>query len=943
MLLLIAYLLGPPPAWAQCATAPNPIVCENALPGSTDWRLEGPISTDAGAQIQGYASSTSVDTGDPLELHVTVAGNADWDLEIYRMGWYGGAGARLMASQTGLAGVDHAGTGGCSNPSDPNHSYVCDWPAANGGYTLVVPTSWTTGIYLAKLENASTGHQAYVMFVVREDDRDAVFYYEQAVMNYQAYNRYPGSDVSFYSGGSAPRPWLKTLSFDRPYGSFFFGRNNQSPFARTGDGSGGFFTWDFPMIQWLEQEGYDVSYATNVDLHLTPERVLDFSAMISVGHDEYWTDEMAEAAAKARDAGVDLAFFAGNHAFGTVTFDAANRTMTGVTKAGTPGTGTPSGNDWWDAPEYVDKNKRQALIGQANTGCCVRQPVVYGNVDWIVDAASHWVFEGTGFVDGDVVPDLLGYEPDAFDPQFEGVCSQDFTLLSASPFDPIAAGAASNADTAFLNPWPVDFAHTTIYRAPRKAWVFSAGSTDWSWGLATPFAASPEFDASRTSGTPDAQGFLLTGGNGNPGTLVVDGGQPAYEVDANAAQTALWQKPSLYGEGQEAQTSLLGTTVRAEARILSGDWLTFYAASGARRFLPRLRVDSSGAQDVLELDLIADVGDPTSQSGIVLAVGSAATDWHTHEIVQDPVTNQAQYRFDGAPVGLPWNAQTTSNSGLYFGQGSTPVAGIARFRNVAHVPTHPMSPDARIQTLSRNVLEAMAAPPDLTEPITFDARACDPETILPADSTGTPSRQGWTPGLTFSGTGALAVDTVDGSPSPVWHADGSNGGALWNWVPSLDLESWVATHGWRIESRLRVLSGDYVTDYYADGSRRFLPILRRNGNGDLAVQLESGGSHVLATGAEADDYHVHVVRFNPLTQQATYSFDGRPIETWSGSATTQRQISFGQGASFIAGQAYYQSMKFEPAPEPSAMLSLSVGALALGSLGTRRRARAKDD
>ena len=134
-----------------------------------------------------------------------------------------------------------------------------------------------------------------------------------------------------------------------------------------------------------------------------------------------------------------------------------------------------------------------------------------------------------------------------------------------------------------------------------------------------------------------------------------------------------------------------------------------------------------------------------------------------------------------------------------------------------------------------------------------------------------------------------------------------------------------------------MLSGDYVTDYYADGSRRFLPILRRNGSGDLAVQLEGGGAHVLATGADADDYHTHVVRFNPLTDDATYYFDGTPIETWAGSATAQRQITFGQGASFIAGQAYYQSMSFEPAPEPSTALMLAVGTLAIAAASGRRR------
>ncbi|MEZ4282027.1 MAG: DUF6605 domain-containing protein [Myxococcota bacterium] len=920
-------------ARAQCAAAPNPIVCENALPGTTDWRLSGPISSDVGAQIQGFASATSVDTGSSIDLLVTVAGSADWNLEIYRMGWYGGDGGRLLHSASGLTGVAQ---GGCTNPPQINFSRVCNWSVASGGYTLAVPTTWTTGLYLAKLETTLTGHQAYIPFVVREDDRDAVFYYEQAVMNYQAYNRYPTSDaVSFYTSQTGFQPWEKTLSFKRPYSSFRVPRNGESPFAAAGDGSGGFFTWDFPMIQWLEREGYDVSYATNVDLHTNPDRVLDFSAMISVGHDEYWSDEMAVAAAAARDAGVDLAFFAGNHVFGTVAYDPVARTMTGLTKAGKPGIATGTISDWWDAPDYPDKRKRQALLGQANTGCCVRRPIVYANLPWIVAEADHWVFEGTGFQNGDAVPSLLGYEPDGYDPSFEGACSQDFTLLSSSPFDPVAAGAASNSDTTWLNTWPLAAAHSTIYEAPRGAWVFSAGTTDWPWGLATPFAASPEYEAARDSSAPADQGFVLTGTNGVNGLLVTDDGQPAWQVDAGASQTSSWHRASLYAEGSESQTAYLGTTVRAEIRMLSGDWITFYRATGGLRFTPRLYLDTSGGPAVLRVDLRAD--DATAQSGLALASGADATGWHTHEIVHDPVAGTARYFFDGAPIGLPWTGEATANEGLYFGQGSTPVAGAARFRTVEHVPTNPMTPDLRIQTLTRNVLNAMAPLAAIDRAIFYDSQACDAPSTAPADSTGTPSRMGWTPSLSLAGTGSLTTDTVDGATRPVWLADGSAGRATWNWIPSPELEAHVAANGWRIESRLRVLDGEFLTDYYADGSRRFMPILRRDPNGDLAVTLEGGGSHVLATGSDADDYHSHVVLFNPLTQTATYSFDGAPIETWNGNATTQRQITFGQGSTALAGRALYRTVSFQPAPEPGIAGALAAGLAALACLARSGR------
>src|SRR6056297_2817664 len=79
LLVSAALLLAGSPASAQCATAPNPIVYENARPGTRSWEIDGPISSDSGAEIQGYASATGVDTGDSIDLHVTVAGDASWD------------------------------------------------------------------------------------------------------------------------------------------------------------------------------------------------------------------------------------------------------------------------------------------------------------------------------------------------------------------------------------------------------------------------------------------------------------------------------------------------------------------------------------------------------------------------------------------------------------------------------------------------------------------------------------------------------------------------------------------------------------------------------------------------------------------------------------------------------------------------------------------------
>src|SRR5439155_14603392 len=99
---------------------------------------------------------------------------------------------------------------------------ACNWPT---DYTLTVPTSWTTGIYLALLTNAQN-YQNYVIFVVRDDSRVADLLYQQPVTTYQAYNDYPYDNTTgkslydFNSYGANTVAGSKRavkVSFDRPY------------------------------------------------------------------------------------------------------------------------------------------------------------------------------------------------------------------------------------------------------------------------------------------------------------------------------------------------------------------------------------------------------------------------------------------------------------------------------------------------------------------------------------------------------------------------------------------------------------------------------------------------------------------------------------------------------------------------------------------------------
>src|SRR5260370_22140219 len=85
-------------------------------------------------------------------------------------------------------------------------------------------------------------------------------------------------------------------------------------------GSGEFMLWEFPLAHWMEAQGYDVSYVSNLDTHADPKGLLRAKGFLSVGHDEYWSGEMFENVRRAIDAGVHVAFLSRNSVYGHLSF-----------------------------------------------------------------------------------------------------------------------------------------------------------------------------------------------------------------------------------------------------------------------------------------------------------------------------------------------------------------------------------------------------------------------------------------------------------------------------------------------------------------------------------------------------------------------------------------------------------------------------------------------
>jgi hypothetical protein len=222
-----------------------------------------------GGAIQGYASEVSVQGGDRLELHVSTVPAASYRVEIYRLGWYGGLGGRLMACLP----VDCSSEQGRSqaSPAPAADGYLdAGWPVTD---RLTVPPQWVSGYYLAVLRLESgpeAGAGSWVPFVVRapETQQSAVLVVA-AVNTWQAYNDWGGFSLYHDPQNRSCKGVCTRVSFNRPY----------SPKTQN--------LWDYelPLVHFLEENGFDVSYTTDADVDRDPGELLRHRLVIVAGHD----------------------------------------------------------------------------------------------------------------------------------------------------------------------------------------------------------------------------------------------------------------------------------------------------------------------------------------------------------------------------------------------------------------------------------------------------------------------------------------------------------------------------------------------------------------------------------------------------------------------------------------------------------------------------------
>jgi len=424
------------------------VVQENARPGTTAWQI--PPGQLGG--IEGYLSAVQASEGQQISLFVSTKA-ANWTVTAFRMGYYGGDGARQVwtsPSEPGSVQSPCPLTGGVN-------MVECSWTPS---LHITIDSSWVQGDYLLKLEG-SGGQESYVPLTVWDPSSHATYLVQNSVLTWQAWNSYGGYD--FYGGGTPSATFAnraRVVSFDRPYA--------------TGAGAADFLGEEYPLVRFVEQQGLDVTYGTDITTAEDPAGLLQHRAFFSLGHDEQWSLEMRNAATAALAHGVNLAFFGASPVLRKVRLQPSplgpdrqevNYRDPGQDPLLKTNPSEVSQNTWDQAPASWPPS---ALVGSTYFGYGITAPLV-------VTEQSSWLYKGTGLAAGAQVPgviasDVNGYSPGNGEPA--GV-----EILAHSPAKP-AVGRAGYADTVY-------------YTASSGGGVFSSGTNGWIPAMASCPASAP--------------------------------------------------------------------------------------------------------------------------------------------------------------------------------------------------------------------------------------------------------------------------------------------------------------------------------------------------------------------------------------------------------------------------------------------------------------------
>lgn len=442
--------------------------------------------------IDGYPERASVAPGEALVLHVSTDA-ARFRVRIFR--W-----AEDLVPVTTSAWMP-------GRYAPPAGSAV-DWRWPE--YEIAIGRDWPSAVYIAYLEepDASTPPgpamgRAAALFVVRGQGRggrggrhalgarDALLY-KLPLATYHAYN-FTGGGCFYMNPTRSEAPPGSKVSLQRPGGGIGGATWGALDYYDPSSPRQTFAHWDARFIRWLLRNGYAPEFCTDFDIHHDPSVLDRARLLVSVGHDEYWSEPTRDHVEDFIADGGNAAFFGANLCWWRIHVVDDGRAMvchqggpkgaldhwwppTGASRPEDSLTGVSyrHGGGWWDGPRVT-------------RGYAVQRP-------------DHWVFAGTGLSTGErfgerCSPPLVGYECDgaplaSIDPE-TGLAAPapDREQCGTPPtFRALAVGALGDGWQE-LPPREHHAAGAGIHSATmgvysRGGTVFTAGTTDWAQALA---------------------------------------------------------------------------------------------------------------------------------------------------------------------------------------------------------------------------------------------------------------------------------------------------------------------------------------------------------------------------------------------------------------------------------------------------------------------------
>jgi hypothetical protein len=667
-------------AVTNCVTAANPITCENALPGTSEstWDVDG-----AGdSSIQGFATNISVNLGDTESFKIDTNAKA-YTISIYRLGYYGGLGARLEATLTPSVSLPQTQPNCISDPT----TYLYDCGNWGVSASWVVPSTAVSGVYIATLTRTDTGGKSQIPFIVRNDSSHADIVFQTSDPTWEAYNTYGGSD--FYTGGGNIGRAYK-VSYNRPI-------------VTRGDNSGqnSLFSNEFPAIRFLEQNGYNVTYISGVDTDRYGSTLLtNHKVFLSVGHDEYWSAGQRTNVTNARDAGVNLMFLSGNEVYWRTRYensiDGSNtpyRTLvsykeTWADEAIDPLEPAVSTSTWRD-PRFgsgaLPENGLTGTMYMSNSGDYTIQ-VPYGpskDRTWRNTSIANLQPGQTGSLS----PEDLGYE---FDSDMDNGSRPAGEIDLSSTTEQVSQKMIDYGSTTA----PGSVTHSlTYYRAASGALVFSAGTIQWAWGL------DPDHDGDTFAADPTTRQVtvnVLADMSAQPGSLVAPLVAAAKSTDTTAPKPVITTPTTTSTLTVANPLTISGTAtdvggVVAGVEVSTDGGTTWHPATGTSSWSYTWTPTASGPATIeaRATDDSVNTSAPVTVKVTVQARGCPCSIWSS-STVPPPAPNPISSIGETSPtIGGSTPDPSSTELGLKFQSSQNGfVTGVRFYKGTANTGTH---------------------------------------------------------------------------------------------------------------------------------------------------------------------------------------------------------------------------------------------------------------